>query len=125
MIQLPNGLFYEFEDLPEEVREEAMRSFLEGNMKAIRAEMHQRQRDVQDFGLMWMIHCRGDEATFKRKRPKPKNFAYPISWQSIAHSLIHQRKWERDPELCRKVIIGNLCLFTAEGRYVPIFNYDN
>ena len=124
-MQLPNGLFYEFEDLSEEVQERAMHSFLEGNMKIIRARICQRRRDVQDFGLMWMIHCREDMATFERKRPNPKIYVYPVSWQSIAVSLIQQRKWEHDPDLCRKIIIANLCLFTAEGWYVPIYNYDD
>lgn len=124
MMQLPNGLFYELEDLPAQVQGWAIRSFLDGNMKIIRAKMHQRRCDVQEFGLMWMIHCR-DQDTFQRKRPNPKIFVYPITWQSIAHSLQNQRKWERDCELCRKIIIENLCLFTTEGEYVPIFNYDD
>lgn len=40
------------------------------------------------------------------------------------HSLQNQRKWERDCELCRKIIIENLCLFTTEGEYVPIFDWN-
>jgi len=122
-MQLPNGLFYELEDLPLVVQGRAMRSFLNGNRKIIRAMMRQRRRDVQEFGLMWMIHCR-DQATFKLKRPAPKIFVYPVTWQSIFHSMQDLRKWERDHEWCRKVIISNLCLFTAEGEFVPIYNYD-
>ncbi len=121
MMQLPNGLFYELEDLPAEIQERAMHSFLEGNMKIIRAGMQQRRCDVEEMGLMWMIHIR-DMATYK-KRQNQRKFTYPMTWQHIFHSLILQRKWERDSELCRKVITGNLCLFTAEGQYVPIFNY--
>jgi len=121
MMQLPNGLFYELEDLPAEIQERAMHSFLEGNMKIIRAGMQQRRCDVEEMGLMWMIHIR-DMATYK-KRQKQRKFTYPMTWQHIFHSLILQRKWERDSELCRKVITGNLCLFTAEGQYIPIFNY--
>lgn len=93
-------------------------------MKIIRAMIRQRRRDMQEFGLMWMVNCR-DQVTFKFKRPNPKIFVYPITWQSITHCLQNQRKWERDRELCRKIIIENLCLFTTEGEYVPIFNYDN
>lgn len=124
MIQLSTGLFFEYEDLSEKLQERAMRSFLDGNMKIIRAKMHQRRCDVQEFGLMWMIHCR-DQETLQRKRPNPKIFVYPITWQSITHSLRNLRKWERNRELCRKIIIENLCLFTTEGEYVPIFNYEN
>lgn len=124
MIQLSTGLFFEYGDLSEKLQKRAMRSFLDGNMKIIRAKMHQRRCDVQEFGLMWMIHCR-DQDTFQRKRPNPKIFVYPITWQSIAHSLQNQRKWERDRELCRKIIIENLCFFITEGEYVPIFNYEN
>ena len=124
MMQLPNGLFYELEDLPAEVQERAMQSFLDGNMKIIRAMIRQRRRDVQEFGLMWMVNCR-DQATFKFKQPNQKIFVYPIIWQSITHGLQNQRKWERDRELCQNIIIVNLCLFTTEGEYVPIFNYDN
>ncbi len=123
-MQLPNGLFYELEDLPAEVQVRAIQSFLAGNRKIIRAMIRQRRCDVQEFGLMWMIHCR-DQDTFQRKRPNPKIFVYPITCKSIAHSLQNQRKWERDRELCRKIIIENLCLFTTEGEYVPIFNYEN
>ena len=35
------------------------------------------------------------------------------------------RKWERDRAWCRKVIISNVCIFTAEGEFVPIYNYDD
>lgn len=121
MMQLPNGLFYELEDLPAEVQERAMRSFLEGNMKIIRAMMRQRQHDVQTIGLMWMIHCR-DMTTYKKQQTQRK-FTYPVTWQTVFHSLQSQRRWECDRELCRDTIIGNLCLFTADGEYVPIFNY--
>lgn len=120
-MQLPSGLYYELEDLPAEVQDHAIRSFLDGNLKIIRAQMQQRQRDIQEMGLMWMIHCR-DMATYK-KRQKQRKFTYPVTWRSIFRSLQNQRKWERDRELCRKVIVGNLCLFTVEGEYVPIFNY--
>lgn len=57
MMQLPNGLFYELEDLPAQVQERAIQSFLEGHRKIIRAMIRQRRRDVQTMGLMWMIHC--------------------------------------------------------------------
>lgn len=63
MIERPNGLFFELKDLPAEVQERAIRSFLKGNMKAIRAAMRQRRCDMREFGLMWMIYCR-DQATF-------------------------------------------------------------
>lgn len=122
MMQLPNGLFYELEDLPAEVQKRAIQSFLEGNMKIIRAMIRQRRRDVQQMGLMWMINCR-DMATYE-KRQQQRKFIYPVTWRGVFHNLRNQIKWDRDRELCRKVIISNLCIFTAEGEFVPIYNYD-
>lgn len=43
MMQLPDGLFYELEDLPAQVQERAIRSFLDGSRKIIRAMIRQRQ----------------------------------------------------------------------------------
>lgn len=77
MMQLPSGLYYELEDLPAEEQERAMRSFLDGNLKIIHAKMQQRQRDIQEMGLMWMIHCR-DMATYK-KRQKQRKFTCPVT----------------------------------------------
>lgn len=123
MMKLPNGLFYELEDLPAEVQKRAMQSFLQGNRKIIRAMIRQHRCDVQTMGLMWMINCR--DITAYEKMQKQRKFTYPVTWRGIFHSMQYQHKWERDREWCRKVIISNVCLFTAEGDYVPIFNYDN
>lgn len=76
-MQLPNGLFYELEDLPAEVQERAIESFLECNRKIIRAMIRQRRRDVQTMSLMWMIHCR-DIATYE-KMQKQRKFIYPVT----------------------------------------------
>lgn len=122
-MDLPNGRFFEFEDLSEEVREQAIQSFLEVNLKVIRAQMKQRRKEVQEFGLMWMIHSRGRGTYVVRNGEK--NYIFPTTWRSIAQSLIAHRKWELNHERCKKVIIGNLTLFTAEGKCVPIFNYED
>lgn len=123
MMQLPNGLFYELEDLPAEVQERAIQSFLEGNRKIIRAMIRQRQRDVHRMGLMRMIHCR-NIATYE-KRQQQRKFTYPVTWRGIFQSMQYQRKWEQDRAWCRQVIISNVCIFTAEGEFVPIYNYDD
>ena len=123
MMQLPNGLFYELEDLSAEVQERAIESFLEGHRKIIRAMIRQRQRDVQTLGLMWMIHCR-DIATYD-KMQKQRKFSYPVTWRGIFRTMQYLRKWERDRTWCRKVIISNVCIFTAEGEFIPIYNYDD
>lgn len=122
-MQLPNGLFYELEDLPAEVQEWAIQSFLEGHRKIIRAMIRQRRRDVQRMGLMWIIHCR-DIATYE-KMQKQRKFSYPVTWRGIFRTMQYLRKWERDRTWCRKVIISNVCIFTAEGEFVPIYNYDD
>ena len=95
MMQLPNGLFYELEDLSAEVQERAIESFLEGHRKIIRAMIRQRK------------------------------FSYPVTWRGIFRTMQYLRKWERDRTWCRKVIISNVCIFTAEGEFIPIYNYDD
>lgn len=85
--------------------------------------IRQRRRDVQTMGLMWMIHCL-NIATYE-KMQKQRKFSYPITWRGIFRTMQYLRKWKRDRAWCRKVIISNVCIFTAEGEFIPIYNYDD